>query len=209
MLKDRIRPDPLALFARARCRANTSWLRATYPFAAMGRNASIHFTCDLDRAFAPDIAIGNHVYIAEGVWINSIPDRGSVRPKIVFGDGCRIGRRSTISCKNKIELEADVLLAPGVLIMDHNHAYSDTSRPIHAQGVTGGGRIIVEKNCWLGYAATIICGHGELVIGRNSVVGAHSVITRSMPPYSVIAGNPAKVVKQFDKDQHLWVRVHE
>ena len=51
----------------------------------------------------------------------------------------------------------------------------------------------------------IICEQGELVIGRHSVVGANSVITRSIPPYSVVSGDPARIVKQYDFSQGKWV----
>ena len=50
-----------------------------------------------------------------------------------------------------------------------------------------------------------MCGRGELVIGRGSVVGANSVVSRSVPAYSVVAGNPAKIVKQYDQDKKVWV----
>jgi hypothetical protein len=55
------------------------------------------------------------------------------------------------------------------------------------------------------FGAVIVCEEGELVIGRHSVVGANSVITRSIFPYSVVAGDPAKIVKQYDFAKNKWV----
>jgi acetyltransferase-like isoleucine patch superfamily enzyme len=104
-----------------------------------------------------------------------------------------------------VELETDVLLAPGVLIMDHNHEFHDVNSPIHTQGVTSGGSIKIERNCWLGYNAVVIAAGKEVVIGRNSVVAANSVVTRSVSPFSVVAGAPAREVRRFDPALGDWI----
>ena len=115
-------------------------------------------------------------------------DRGD-NPAIVLGNGCKIGRRSVISAKNQILLEADVLLAPSVLIMDHSHEYSNPDVPILAQGTTEGGKIVIGRNSWLGYGSVIFCGQGTVELGHNCVVGAQSFVNRSFPANSVVAGN--------------------
>ena len=156
---------------------------------------------------AEHIQIGDEVGLARDIWLNVVPGSGGPPPKIVLGNGCRIGRRSTISAKNRITLSDDVLLAPSVLIMDHNHEYSDFDRPIHEQGVTEGGTIVIEKNCWLGFGAVVLCNAGELRIGRNSVIGANSVVTKGFPPFSVIAGNPAKLLRTYDMGKKQWIKL--
>lgn len=181
-------------------------MRLTYPFAGFGKGVSIHYSCDLSRTVSNRIQIGNDVYIAHGAWL-TCPERVMGEPaSIILGNGCKIGRRATISGKNHVELQEDVLLAPSVLIMDHNHEYSDIERPIYEQGITPGGRIVIERNCWLGYGVTILCNRGELRIGRNSIVGAGSVVTRSFPPYSVVGGNPAVLLKSFDQKTRKWIK---
>ena len=89
--------------------------------------------------------------------------------------------------------------------MDHGHAHEDITLPIKHQGITAGGRIRIEQGCWIGRGAAIVCSQGELVLGRNSVVAVNAVVTRSFPPYSVIVGNPARAVKQFDPAKRAWV----
>lgn len=126
-------------------------------------------------------------------------------PIIVIEDNCVIHWRSQIGAKNLIHIERDVLIAQDVLIVDQNHAYENINKPIGDQGFTEGGTIRVGQGTFIAHGAAIICSQGELVLGSNCVVAAHSVVTRSAPPYSVLYGNPAKIIRQFDPANQKWV----
>jgi acetyltransferase-like isoleucine patch superfamily enzyme len=89
--------------------------------------------------------------------------------------------------------------------MDHSPAHGDIHTPIKNQGISEGGRIRIEKGCFIAQGAAILCDKGELVIGRNSIVAANSLVTRSFPPYCLIAGNPARMIQQFDPVEGVWV----
>ncbi len=198
--------DPLLWVPRLLTKANSIWLKGTYPFDECGHKVSIHYSCEIRRFYAHKIRIGDSVTLHRDVWLNVPVIPAGSEPAIVIGRGSRVGRRSVITAMNQICIGDDVLMAPGVFITDHNHGYSDVNEPIVGQGLTSGGRIIIERNCWLGYCSMIIATKNEVVIGRNSVVGAHSIVTQSCPPYSVLAGNPAEVVKRFDTVSGTWLQ---
>jgi len=198
--------DPIGMTSRVLTKLYSLWVSVTYPFAARGSKLSIHPSVDLLRPMARRIKLGNCVFIGKDAWLNVTDslDQDNA-PAIIIGDNCAIARRSQISAKNCVHLERDVILSPSVLIMDHSHAYENVTLPIREQGATEGGKIRIQKGCWIGHGAAIICDKGELILGRNSVVAANAVVTRSCPPYSVLSGNPAKVVKQFDPNRKTWV----
>ena len=197
--------DPVQRFRHFLKNLNTKWIMMTYPFANKVDKQSIHYSVQLSRREAQRIYLGNYVQLHADVWINIEADpavKGD--PALVMEDGVVIGRRGMISVKNGVHLERDVITGPGVLIMDHNHAYEDVSRSIKMQGVTEGGRIRVGQGSWIGFNASIVCSQGELVIGEHCLIAANSVITRSFPAYSVISGNPARIVRQYDPVKEAW-----
>jgi acetyltransferase-like isoleucine patch superfamily enzyme len=203
--RQEVREDPLTGFSRLANKLHSLWVTETYPFASIGNGVSVHYSCDLLRSRSRHIRIGNGVSLGREVWVN-IPNISICNEvAIIIEDGCGIGRRSVISAKNQIHIERNTIFGPSVLVMDHNHAFEDVTVPIAHQPMTPGGTIRIEEGCWIGFGAAIICSRGELVIGRGSVVGANSVVSRSVPAYSVVTGNPAKIVKQYDPVKKAWV----
>jgi acetyltransferase-like isoleucine patch superfamily enzyme len=198
--------DPLNLLHRAVIRIYSKWVSMTYPFASKGPNLSIHYGSDLSRSHAHRIKLGSSVAIEKDAILRvEVPLAEEGDPVLVIDEGCVIGPRSTLSAKNCIHLERDVTLGPTVLIQDHSHAYRDVTRGIRRQGVTEGGRITIGEGSWIGDGTVIHCDQGELTLGNNCLVAPNSLVNRSFPACSMIAGNPAHVVKQFDAEKGVWV----
>lgn len=198
-------PDPLMLVPRIMSRLHTYWLRWTYPFHSVGKNFYAHYSSDIRREVVRHMQIGNSVFVDREVWLNIPTFCEESGPVLILQDGVGIGRRCMISAKNLVSIGRDTIFGPSVLVTDHLHAFEDIDLSIAAQGVTHGGTVRIEEECWIGYGAAIVGNQGDLVIGKHSVIGANSVVTRSVPPYSVVAGNPGRVVKQFDPEKDAWV----
>ena len=196
--------DPLTFFSRAATKLNSMWAAAVYPFARKGRKLSVHYTCDIRNPQL--IEIGDDVIIHKDVWLHASPtEPGSSQVTLQVGSNSLIGRRAHITAKNLVSIGDDAIISAGVLIQDHGHAFDDVTLPIRLQGIVPGGRIRIGNGCWIGQGAAIVCPEGELVLGENCVIAANAVVVKSAPPFSVIAGNPAKIVKQFDMAKGTWV----
>ena len=196
--------DPLDLVSKGLTKLYSIWVSLIYPFASKGRNLSFHFTSQVNRQRAVRITIGNSVRLDKDAWLNVATEDPTGEPVIVIDDNCSIGYGAMVSAKNRIHLERDVLVGQQVVILDHNHAYEDITRPISKQGITEGGRIRIGQGSWIGRGSAIICARGELTIGRNCVIGVHSMVIRSIPDYSVVLGSPATIIRQYDPQTRTW-----
>lgn len=148
-----------------------------------------------------NVRIGHHTTISEGVWIN-VNDRGSDDVAVSIGDNCFIGRRNFFSSGNLIELGDYCLTGLDCHFLGSDHLHESPFVPYVATGTTSGGRIVIGPNCWLGSSVTVLKG---VTVGYGSIIGAGSVITRDVPPFSIVVGNPGRVIRRFDVGQQLWV----
>lgn len=196
--------DPLHLLPRALAKLYSLWVSHTYPFASIGRGLSAHWSTKVSRQRSPRIAIGNDVRISEQAWLNVATEDPNGEPTIVLEDGCYIAADSILSGKNRVHLEAKVMVGQHVVIQDHNHAYEDIDVPIIDQGITEGGTIRIGEGSWIGHGAAILCSRGDLTIGRHCVVSANSVVMQSLPDYSVAFGIPAKIIRQYNPETETW-----
>lgn len=195
--------DPLRLIPRVLTKLYTLWVCATHPFASLGKKVSIHYSCDLMNTGLMEL--GSYITIHKDTWLHAHPsETNESGPALTIGDRCFIGRRCHIAAANRIQIGDSVLFAASVLVQDRGHDFSDLARPIKEQGYARGGTIRIGAGSWIGQGAVIICDSGELTLGRNCVVAANAVVTRSAPDYSVLSGNPARIVKQYDPVKGAW-----
>ena len=109
-----------------------------------------------------------------------------------IGDRCVVGRGSHIVAHHSIEIGDDVFTGPYVYITDQNHSYEDPDTPIGAQWPVNGS-VSIGSGSWLGTGAIILPG---AVIGRNVVVAAGAVVRGEVPDRCVVAGVPARVIRE-------------
>lgn len=109
---------------------------------------------------------------------------------LVVGDRSNIGASCYIGCSGGIRIGNDVLMSPNVQIYSENHVYLDSDAPIKSQGVTAL-PVVVEDDCWLASGSIIL---GGVTIGRGSIVAAGAVVSKDVPPYSVVGGVPAQQI---------------
>ena len=114
-------------------------------------------------------------------------------PVIEIGERCFVGRGSSIVGRRSIVIEDDVTIAPNVYVTDHNHAYADVRIPI-GQQYPASDPVRIGRGSWLGVGVTVLPGAS---IGAHVTVGAGAVVRGEVPANSVVAGNPARVVRRF------------
>jgi acetyltransferase-like isoleucine patch superfamily enzyme len=136
-----------------------------------------------------DVAIGRHA------WLNAVDDRGDGKPTLRIADGTYIGRFAHINAWREVTIGNNVLIADRVFISDASHNFDDPAAPIRLQGDSFIGAVELKEGCWIGVGAVILPG---VTIGKNAVVGANAVVTKSVPDYAVVAGIPARIVRQRD-----------
>jgi len=136
----------------------------------------------------------------------SCGDNVVVKQHAYFGDGrtLRVGHRAQIGMGSRIDRDVtigdDVLMGPDVVIISVGHAFESVDLPINQQGGTERRPVVIGRDVWIGTRVLILPG-GK--IGEGSVIGAGSIVSRNIPPFSVAVGVPAKVVRTRHKRSGL------
>lgn len=120
---------------------------------------------------------------------------------VLIGDNTLVGMSNVII--GPVTIGNNVILAQNIVVSGLNHDYKDVTLPIYKQKILVS-PIVIEDDCWIAANSVITSG---VTIGKHSVVAAGAVVTKSIPPYSVAVGNPAKVIKQYDFTKAEWVKV--
>jgi acetyltransferase-like isoleucine patch superfamily enzyme len=146
-----------------------------------------------------NVEIGPGSCVGDFSWLNVCVRDDKLRLRI--GRSVLIGRQSMVSTGGYLEIGDYCLFGPRVTVVDADHGFSDITRPYAEQTPTLDRSIIVEENCWIAVGA-VVAGH--LTVGRGSVVGANAVVTQDVPPFSVVVGHPARIVKMYDPVTRRW-----
>lgn len=155
-------------------------------------------------AVAPDVKLGQNVKL--GKFINlygcTIGDNSKIGAFVEIQKNAEIGKNCKISSHSFIcegvEIEENVFIGHNVTFINDLYPKATTaSGELQLESDWSVVKTVIRKNASIGSSSTILCG---VTVGENAIVGAGSVVTRSVEPYSVVAGNPARVLRYIPKE---------
>jgi acetyltransferase-like isoleucine patch superfamily enzyme len=182
-------------------------------------NSPRNLTIDLPRDIVnPDrIFLGNDVCLGPGSLLIALtsypgssmrdPNRNkqttqSFNSKIVIGDRVTSTAGLQIAAHSEIFIEDDTLLASNINITDGLHGYVNADEPYKYQSIFQIAPIVIKRGSWIGQNVVIMPG---VTIGELSIVGANSVVTKSVPDKCIAIGSPARVIKRWEESTYRWV----
>jgi acetyltransferase-like isoleucine patch superfamily enzyme len=131
------------------------------------------------------VRLGRWSWIGHGTKIRAHEGVVEIGAKSVLGQEC------TISSFQHVSIGRECIVADRVMLIDFDHGVVEEDRPVRLQGIYKRD-VNVGHNCWIGYGACILRG---VTVGENSIVGTSSVVTKDLPPNSVVAGAPARILR--------------
>ena len=168
-----------------------------------GRNVKINAPGTIGH---PELMeIGDDTEILDGARLQTYPELVDGQPKIIIGKRCFLGYRLCILAGADVVIGDDVLMASDITLCSHNHGINpDIDIPYMSQKLTCK-PIKIGDNCWIGDKSIIVAG---VSIGRGTIIGAGSIVTKDIPDYCIAAGNPARIIKKYNFESKRWER-HE
>jgi acetyltransferase-like isoleucine patch superfamily enzyme len=162
----------------------------------LGRNVIVDAYASIYCHKTGKIKIGAGTYVGDGAIIHT----GSKHGTVTIGSNCTVQSYSIVYGHGGCEIGDDVRIAPHTVIVPSNHRFDDTTRLIREQGLTKLG-IKIEHDVWIGAQCVILDG---VTVGKGSVIGAGSVVNKTLPPGSVAVGSPARrVAERFSNQNQL------
>lgn len=150
-----------------------------------GRHSVIHNSVRMDTPPYRQFRLGRYSVIESGACINNAVG------DVIIGDYTRVGLHNTII--GPVNIGHHVNLAQGITVTALNHNFEDSEKRIDEQGVSTT-PVVIEDDVWIGANAVILPG---VRVGTHSVVAAGAVVTKEVPPHSIVAGIPAKIIKKI------------
>jgi len=164
------------------------WNRARihYEFAKRRSFARWPLHGDVLAMFAEQrLTVGEHVLLEPNTWLTG---SGSIH----IGEGTFLNLGVQVASVNEVSIGAHCMFANGCFITDGNHRFDDPDKPITWQGFTSKGPTRIGDNVWCGANVVVTSG---VTIGERCVIGANSVVTTDLPPYTIAAGAPARALR--------------
>jgi len=159
---------------------------------SVGRNVAIGDYVFMSCIGRRGVSLGDNVRIREFGWVQVTSQLTNPGEGLVIGDGTYVGPHCILGAGGGITIGRDVTLGAYVQLLAENHVFTDLCLPVNEQGVSRRG-IVIEDGCWLGNGVIVLDG---VRIGERAVIGAGSVVTKSVPAAAVAAGNPARIIRE-------------
>lgn len=133
----------------------------------------------------------------------TINNRSINHIQLTIGENVYIGRDNFVSVGKSVYISDYCIFGNKCSIICSDHIFDSPLIPYMLSGNSFEKRVIIGTNCWLGHGVSII---GNVKIGHGSVIGANSLITKDIPPFSLVVGNPSKIIKTFNFETNQWER---
>lgn len=175
-------------------------------FVAMGKNSVFRFPWSLSNRRS--IKVGDNTRIGPFATIKPLTFyRGkSLNGRVEIGSNVYIGGRLWLFAAHSVTIGDGCVLSEDVYITDNGHGFDPRAGNIMDQPLTSKGPVVLGQSVFVGYGCSILDG---VTLGDHCVVGSRSVVTRSFPAYSMVAGSPARLIKRFSLKTGCWESTSE